>query len=113
MWSYAGANSFSAHREEELGWHSTVKPLALIADAIIDASRPGDIVIDGFGGSGTTLMAAEQTGRRARLIELDAGYCDVTLRRFIKYTGKMPVLAESGKTFASLEASGRGESRHG
>lgn len=109
VWSYPGANSFSAHREEELGWHSTVKPLALVADAIIDASRPGDIVLDGFGGSGTTLMAAEQTGRRARLIELDAGYCDVTLRRFIKYTGAMPILAESGKTFASLEANGRGE----
>lgn len=104
VWDYPGANSFSATREEELGWHSTVKPLALITDAIIDASRRGDIVLDGFGGSGTTLIAAEQTGRKARMIELDPGYCDVILRRFLKTTGTMPLLDSTGETFAEVEA---------
>lgn len=112
VWTYPGANSFSATREEELDWHSTVKPLALIADAIIDASHKGDIILDGFGGSGTAIMAAEQTGRRARLIELDPQYCDVTLRRFLSKTGIMPVLCDSGRSFAEVAAARAREARN-
>lgn len=113
LWTYAGANSFSSTREEELGWHSTVKPLALVADAILDASRRGNVVLDGFGGSGTTLIAAEQTGRRARLLELDPLYCDVILRRFESKTGRTAILAASGASFAQVTADRLGEASHG
>jgi DNA methylase len=70
VWDYPGVNSFRAGRMEELALHPTVKPVALVADAIKDCSRRGDIVLDPFGGSGTTLIAAQKSGRRARLIEL-------------------------------------------
>ena len=80
--------------------HPTVKPVALIADAIRDCSRRGEIVLDCFGGSGSTLIAAEKTGRRARLIEFDALYCDTIIRRWEQYTGKEAELESSG---AALE----------
>jgi DNA modification methylase len=67
--------------------HPTVKPVALVADAIRDVTRRGDIVLDPFGGSGTTLIAAQKTGRVARLIEIDPLYCDVIIRRFEEFTG--------------------------
>jgi DNA modification methylase len=92
VWDYAGISSMSATRADELEMHPTVKPVALVADAIRDCSRRGEIVLDGFGGSGSTLIAAEKTGRVARLIEIDPGYCDTILRRFQAYTGKQPVL---------------------
>jgi DNA modification methylase len=95
VWDYAGISSLSATRADELEMHPTVKPVALIADAIRDCSRRGETVLDGFGGSGSTLIAAEMTGRVARLIEVDPGYCDTILRRFQAYTGKHPVLLES------------------
>jgi DNA modification methylase len=81
VWDYPGVNSFRAGRMEELALHPTVKPVALVADAIKDCSRRGDLVLDPFGGSGTTLIAAQKSGRRARLIEYDPAYCDVILRR--------------------------------
>jgi DNA modification methylase len=87
VWEYAGVNSFSATRDEELSWHPTVKPLPMVADAILDASRPDGLILDPFGGSGTTCLAAEKTGRQARLIELDPLYCDVIVRRFESVTG--------------------------
>jgi DNA modification methylase len=77
----------------------TVKPVALVADAIRDCSRRGGLVLDPFGGSGTTLIAAETTGRSARLIECDPAYCDVILRRFESLTGKQARLAGTGQTF--------------
>ena len=77
-------------RAEELAMHPTIKPVAMVADAIRDCSRRGETVLDCFGGSGTTLIAAETTGRRARLIEADPAYCDQTLRRFERVTGKQP-----------------------
>jgi DNA modification methylase len=95
VWDYAGISSLSATRADELEMHPTVKPVALIADAIRDCSRRGETVLDGFGGSGSTLIAAEMTGRVARLIEVDPGYCDTILRRFQAYTGKHPVLLET------------------
>lgn len=88
VWEYPGVNSFAGGRMEELAMHPTVKPLALVADALKDASARGDIVLDPFGGSGTTLIAAEKTGRKARLIELDPLYCDVIIRRWEKISGK-------------------------
>ena len=81
VWDYPGVNSFRAGRMEELALHPTVKPVALVADAIKDCSRRGDLMLDPFGGSGTTLIAAQKSGRRARLIEYDPAYCDVILRR--------------------------------
>ncbi len=86
VWSYAGVNTFKRGRMEELESHPTVKPVALISDAIKDASRRGDLVLDCFGGSGSTLIAAEKTRRRARLIELEPTYCDVIVRRWQNLT---------------------------
>jgi DNA modification methylase len=103
VWNYAGANSFSAARAEEIGWHPTVKPLEMISDVLKDASDHDDIILDGFGGSGTTLIAAEHCGRTARLLELDPLYCDVILRRFLAAFGQMPVLVETGEAFAARE----------
>jgi DNA modification methylase len=99
VWDYAGISSIGANRSEELAMHPTVKPVALIADAIRDCSRRGEIVLDGFGGSGSTLIAAEQTGRCARLIEYDPIYCDTIVRRWQAYTGKQATLAASGALF--------------
>ncbi len=99
VWSYAGANAFKHERNEELAMHPTVKPVALVQDAIKDVSRRGDIVLDPFGGSGSTLIAAERCGRGARLIELDPAYCDVIVRRYEIYAGKQAKLEASGKKF--------------
>jgi DNA modification methylase len=89
-------------RMEEIEMHPTVKPVALVADAILDVTQRGALVLDPFGGSGTTLIAAEKTGRVARLIEFDPLYCDVIVRRFESYTGKRATLADGGKTFEDL-----------
>jgi DNA methylase len=80
VWSYAGVNSFGPDRSD-LALHPTVKPIALVADAIRDCSHRKGVVLDAFAGSGTTLIAAEQTGRRGYGIEIDPLYCDVTIRR--------------------------------
>jgi DNA methylase len=82
------------------------KPIALIADAIMDCTRRDELVVDPFAGSGSTLIAAHQTGRRARLIEYDPAYCDQILARFQKVTGKEPRLAATGQTFETV-AEGR------
>ena len=108
VWSVPGLNRFSKDREELLSLHSTVKPVVLIADAIKDASRRGHIVLDPFCGSGTTLIAAENTGRIARCVELDPLYVDVAVRRFEKRFGVAAINAASGLTFAE-EQQLRGE----
>jgi DNA modification methylase len=82
VWEYAGATSFKSKRLEELALHPTVKPVQMIADAIKDVSGRGDIVLDLFGGSGSTLIAAHKTGRRAYLCEFDPLYCDKIIARF-------------------------------
>jgi len=84
--------------------HPTVKPVALVADAIRDVSNRGELVLDVFGGSGTTLIAAEKTGRRARLVELDPIYCDVIVRRWEALTGKRVTLFGTDETFESIKA---------
>ena len=99
LWTYAGANQFRRNRDKDLADHPTVKPVDLVADAILDLTEPGDVVIDGFAGSGTLILAGEQTGRKARAIEIDPRYCDVALARWSAITGNSPVLAASGQTF--------------
>lgn len=81
VWSYPGMNSFHRGRDAALALHPTVKPVALCADAMLDCSGRRGIILDPFGGSGTTLIAAERTGRHARLIERDPLYVDVALHR--------------------------------
>ena len=86
-------------RLDELAMHPTVKPVALVADAIKDCSRRGGLVLDPFCGSGTILIAAERTGRKARALEIDPHYVDVAVRRWQAYTGKHALLAGSGEPF--------------
>jgi DNA modification methylase len=102
VWDYAGVNTLRRGRMEELAMHPTVKPVALVADAVRDCSRRGEIVLDPFGGSGTTLIAAERTGRQARLVEFDPAYCDQTLHRFEQVTGKQARLAATGQSFEDV-----------
>lgn len=107
IWRYPGVNSFGAGRDDALAMHPTTKPVAMIADAILDASNRNSIVLDPFGGSGTILIAAERTGRRARVIELDTHFVDVALRRFRRVTGVEPVHAVTGKTLAECEVAAK------
>jgi len=93
---------------DELAMHPTVKPVALVADAIRDCSRRGEIVLDLFGGSGSTMIAAELCGRQSRLIEFDPIYCDTIIRRWQQYTGKKAVLVEGGASFEATAESRRG-----
>lgn len=102
VWDYAGISSISATRDAELAMHPTVKPVALIADAIRDCSKRGDIVLDAFGGSGSTLIAADKTGRCARLMELDPLYCDTIVRRWEALTGHRATLAATGTSFEDV-----------
>ena len=95
-------NALGANRLDELAMHPTVKPVALVADAIKDCSRRGNIVLDAFGGSGTTLIAAERTGRRGYVIEMDPRYVDVSIERFQQLGGEEAVHDETGLSFADL-----------
>jgi DNA modification methylase len=99
VWDYAGINSFRSGRDAELAMHPTVKPVAMVADAIRDCSKRGGIVLDAFSGSGTTIMAAEETGRCARAIEIDPRYVDVAVQRWQKATGTSAVIAGTDTTF--------------
>lgn len=101
VWDYPGVNSFGAN-QKDLALHPTVKPVALVADAIKDVTKRGEIVLDGFGGSGTTLLAAERTGRIARLIELDPLYCDVICRRYEAITGQRAHLDGTNQAFGNV-----------
>jgi SAM-dependent methyltransferase len=92
VWDYASVNSMRGSRREDLALHPTVKPTGLVADAIQDVTRRGDLVLDLFLGSGTTLMAAERTGRRFRGLDLDPAYVDVAIERWSARTGLEPRL---------------------
>ena len=105
VWDYAGINTMR-QVADELAMHPTVKPVALVADAIRDCSKRGEIVLDRFGGSGTTLIAAEKTGRRLALIEFDPLYCDTIVRRWETFTGKQAKLRPSGKSSNTWRRSG-------
>ncbi|MEO0884096.1 MAG: DNA methyltransferase [Pseudomonadota bacterium] len=100
LWSYAGANAFGETRDDDLAMHPTVKPLALVKDAILDCSNRNGIVLDAFAGSGTTLLAAHETGRKGYGVEIDPSYCDVILTR-LKAAGLTPIHAETGIAFTA------------
>jgi len=102
VWSYAGVNTFRNDREDELALHPTVKPVALVADALRDCARRGGIVLDAFAGSGTTLLAAHQTGRRGYGMELDPVYCDVIVRR-LAAMGLEARHCPTGQSFHALQ----------
>jgi DNA modification methylase len=104
VWRYPGANSFARGGEEGnlLALHPTVKPVAMVADAILDCSARGDIVLDGFLGSGATVIAAERTGRRCCGLELDPAYVDTIIRRWQALTGGSARHAASGRSFDDL-----------
>jgi DNA modification methylase len=106
VWRYPGANSLGRSTEEGnlLELHPTIKPVAMVADAILDCSARGDIVLDPFLGSGTTLLAAERTGRCCRGIEIDPLYVDVAIRRWRVFSGDDATDATTGKTFTAVEA---------
>ena len=104
VWRYAGVNSFGKGRLELLEGHPTPKPIAMVADAIRDVSKRGEIVLDSFMGSGTTLLAAERTSRVAYGMDLDPCYIDLTIRRWEKMTGEKATLAATGQSFADVTA---------
>jgi DNA modification methylase len=105
VWNYPGVNSFARSTEEGnlLALHPTVKPLALVADAILDCSGRGDIILDAFLGSGTTVIAAERTGRSCYGLELDPCYVDTIVRRWQAFTKLTATHAQSGRTFVEIE----------
>lgn len=88
VWDYAGANAFGGDGKKDLKLHPTVKPVAMLKDAILDVTKRGDVVLDPFLGSGSTLLACQQTGRICYGIELEEKYCDVTIKRFEDVTGQ-------------------------
>jgi DNA modification methylase len=104
VWSYAGANVLSATRAVDLAMHATVKPVALVADGILDCSNCKGVVLDAFAGSGTTLVAAQKTGRRGSGIELDPLYCDVIVRRMAKVAKLDAVILSTGQKFTATSA---------
>ena len=103
VWDYAGVNTIRPGRLEELALHPTVKPVAMVVDAIKDCSRRKGLILDPFMGSGTTLIAAERTGRQAYGIELDPTYVDVALRRWQTYAGKSAMLVATNQPFEEVE----------
>jgi DNA modification methylase len=110
VWTYAGVNTFGKERMELLGAHPTVKPWKMIADALLDVSHQRDLVIDPFLGSGSTLIAAERTGRTCIGIDMDPGYVEVAIRRWQKETGRDAVHVPTGQTFDEYVQSKRTES---
>lgn len=104
VWNFPGVNSLGGRREDELSMHPTVKPVALVAEAIKDCTNRGDAVFDMFGGSGTTLVAAERTGRTGYMFEIDPVYVDTIIRRFEKLFGVRAVHEASELDFEALSA---------
>ena len=109
VWNYPGVNSSARRgRTRGLDLHPTVKPIAMVSDAILDVTQRGDIVLDPFCGSGTTILAAERTGRRGYAIELDPGHVDTAIDRWQRMTKQTAVHA-NGKTFEEMRAERRRE----
>ena len=103
VWHYAGVNAFRAGRMDELRAHPTAKPVSMIADAIRDCTRRGDIVLDTFAGAGTTIMAAERVGRHARTLEIEPRFVDVAIRRWQTFT-RRDAIHEGGLCFDEVGA---------
>ncbi len=104
VWTYPGASSLGSDARRGLKDHPTVKPTAMLEDALLDLTNRGEIVIDPFLGSGSTLVAAEATGRVCHGVELDPLYVDVIVRRYQAITGGVAVHAETGETFEAAAA---------
>jgi DNA modification methylase len=102
VWHYAGVNTFRAGRLEDLQSHPTVKPVTLVSDAMKDCTRRGDVVIDTFSGSGTTILAAERVGRRAFVLEIEPRFVDAAIRRWQSFTRKDAIHLGSGRCFDVL-----------
>jgi DNA modification methylase len=103
VWTYPGASSLGSDARQGLQEHPTVKPTAMLQDALIDLSHRDDIILEPFGGSGSTLIACEKTGRVCCGIELDPLYVDVIIRRYQRVTEQEVILDETGETFDELE----------
>ena len=108
VWDYPGVNGFGAEKQRDREMHPTVKPLALVSDALLDCTARGDLVLDLFSGSGTTIIAAEKTGRRAAVMDLDPRYVDTSLVRWQDYSGKEARLASTGQTWREVRAERNG-----
>ena len=113
VWTYPGASSLGSDARRGLQDHPTVKPIAMLEDALLDLTNRGEIVIDPFLGSGSSLIAADKTGRICRGVELDPLYVDVIVRRYEAATGNDAVLVETGETFEELAARREGEAAPG
>jgi DNA modification methylase len=111
VWTYAGVNSFGRDRIQNLAAHPTVKPVALVADALLDCTARGDVVLDQFLGSGTTLLAAAKVGRVARGIEYEPRYVDVAIRRWQQVTKLEAALIDDGRTFDEVAKERAGAKR--
>lgn len=109
VWTYAGVNSFGRGRMDTLASHPTVKPVALVADALLDCTARGDVILDQFAGTGTTILAAEKVGRVGFGIEYEPRYVDVAVKRWQQKTKLEATLASDGRSFADIsEARGHG-----
>jgi DNA modification methylase len=104
VWTYPGASSLGSDSRDGLAHHPTVKPRALLEDALLDVTNRGDIVLEPFAGSGSTLLAADAVGRICRVIEIDALYCDLAIQRWQQETAQEARLSETGETFAQVGA---------
>jgi DNA modification methylase len=104
VWTYPGAKSFGAGHDEALATHPTVRPVALVADALLDCTSRGDLVLDPFLGSGTTIIAAEKIGRRCFGLDCDPAYVDVAVRRWQAFTKGDAILEGDGRTFDEIAA---------
>jgi DNA modification methylase len=102
VWHYAGANTFRAGRMDDLKAHPTVKPVALVADAMKDCTSRGSIVIDSFSGSGTTILAAERVGRHAFALEFEPAFVDLAIRRWQAFSCKDAIHTASGRCFDEI-----------
>ena len=108
VWVAPGANRPGSSAHEMLGQHATPKPVELCVDAILDVTVRDEAVLDPFLGSGTTLIAAQKTGRRCYGIELEPGFVDVAIMRWQRLTGKQAILAGTDLSFDTLAQNGRG-----
>ncbi len=102
IWDYPSASAFGKTRNEDLASHPTIKPVDMVADAILDASNRGDIILDPFVGSGTTILAADKTGRRAAAMEINPAYVDLAFRRYEKATNRVIRHAGTRKPYEQI-----------
>jgi len=102
VWTQAGANAFGASRDADLAAHPTVKPTSLLTEAIRDVTRQGEIVVDAFSGSGSTILACERSKRVGYAIEIEPKYIDVAIQRWEAMTGCQAVLESTGETYAAV-----------